>query len=400
MREAARPAAGARAVLAVFGVALSCFVAFGAVLPILPRYVHGPLGSGDVAVGIVVGAFAITAIVARPWAGRETDRRGRRDVLAGGAAVAGLGGALLFLPLDVPGLVFARLVVGIGEGIVFTAASAWVVDLAPPDRRGRLIGLFGLSVWGGMSAGPVIGEALHSVGGYDAVWAFAVLAPLTGAALALSRPRDAPAAAPQPAPDEPAARGRADALLAREAVGPGIALALVNAGYATMAGFVVLHLEEQNTGHGVLAFTAFATSVVATRLLLGSIPDIIGPRRAAVIATIAEGVGLAIVGLAGVWPVAVAGALIMGFGFSMLYPALALFVVDRVDERRRGSALGTFTAFFDIGFGLGGPIAGAVAALGGYPLAFWVAAGLAFGAAAISARLTEPVRARAGAAAR
>ena len=41
----------------------------------------------------------------------------------------------------------------------------------------------------------------------------------------------------------------------------------------------------------------------------------------------------------------------MGLAFALLYPSLSLVVVNSVPESRRGSALGTFTAFFDIGFG-------------------------------------------------
>ena len=65
---------------------------------------------------------------------------------------------------------------------------------------------------------------------------------------------------------------------------------------------------------------------------------------------------------------------VFGVGFSLLYPSLALLVVDGVEESRRGAALGTFTAFFDIGVGLGAPFAGAVAAVAGFPAAFVAAA--------------------------
>ena len=57
---------------------------------------------------------------------------------------------------------------GAGEGTVFTAGSAWIVDLAPPARRGRVIGLYGLAVWAGLSIGPLIGELLLHAGGYTA----------------------------------------------------------------------------------------------------------------------------------------------------------------------------------------------------------------------------------------
>ena len=57
----------------------------------------------------------------------------------------------------------------------------------------------------------------------------------------------------------------------------------------------------------------------------------------------------------------------MGAAFSLLFPSLALAVVNRVPEDRRGVAMGTFTAFFDLGVGLGAPAAGLAAAIGGYP---------------------------------
>jgi len=59
-------------------------------------------------------------------------------------------------------------------------------------------------------------------------------------------------------------------------------------------------------------------------------------------------------------------------------------VVGDVGEDRRGSALGAFTAFFDIGVGLGAPIAGATAALAGYPAVFILAAAAALGTAALA----------------
>ena len=67
----------------------------------------------------------------------------------------------------------------------------------------------------------------------------------------------------------------------------------------------------------------------------------------------------------------------MGAAFSLLYPSLSLIVVDRVPETRRGAALGTFTAFFDAGVGLGAPLAGVAAALTGYEGAFLLAAAIA-----------------------
>src|SRR5207249_6839279 len=138
--------------------------------------------------GIVVGAFALTAVVCRPLAGRQADTRGRRAVLVAGCAAMALGGALYLLASSVAGLVAARLVVGAGEGAVYTAGATWAVDLAPEDRRGLALGLFGLAVWGGLSLGPLAGELLRSGGGYDAVWILTAALPLAGALLAARLP--------------------------------------------------------------------------------------------------------------------------------------------------------------------------------------------------------------------
>jgi MFS family permease len=170
---------------------------------------------------------------------------------------------------------------------------------------------------------------------------------------------------------------------------PGVALALANVGYGTMAGFVVLHLDDAGVGGGATAFTAFAAAVVLARLLAGRLPDVLGPRTTAIAAGAAETAGLGLLALAPSFPVALAGAIVMGCGFSLLFPSLALIAVSRVGGERRGAALGAFTAFFDAGVGLGAPLAGAVAALAGYPAAFWLAAGAALAGTVVAAGMDE-----------
>jgi len=66
------------------------FMALGALLPTLPRFVEEDLGGGSVAVGVVVGSFAFAAAILRPFAGRLGDLRGRRILIIGGSAVVGL----------------------------------------------------------------------------------------------------------------------------------------------------------------------------------------------------------------------------------------------------------------------------------------------------------------------
>ena len=371
-RNLARRRPNVAAFAGVFSATLLCFVAVGAVLPVLPRYVAGPLDGSDVEVGIVAGAFAFTAIIGRPIGGRLADRRGRRLVVLCGLLLSAVAGVLYLVSSSVAGIVLARLVLGWGDGWVFTAGLAWTVDLAPSDRRGQAIAMYGLGVWGGLAIGPVIGEVLYSLGGFDAVWVFAAASPACGALVARLVPDRRALAVPHERPP----------LLPRAALKPGAALFLANVGYATLAGFVVLHVSPG----GAAVFTAFAVTVVLARLALARLPDRVGARTTATAAGIAQAIGLALVALAGGLPLAIAGALVMGAGFSLSFPALALLVVEEVDEEQRGAAMGGFSAFFDLGVGIGAPLAGAISAVAGYGAAFGVAAVFAaVGAIVVSA---------------
>jgi MFS family permease len=358
---------------ALFVATFCGLVAVGAVLPVLPRYVHGPIGAGDIAVGVVIGSYAISGLLLRPVAGRLADRWGRRPTAVLGCLLVAAGGLLIFPHLGLAGLIGARLVLGVGEGCLYTSTAAWIVDMAPVARRGRVLGLFGLAVWGGLSVGPLAGQLLFQAAGYTAVWTFAAVMPVIGALVA----------ALTTDPFRPHRHAQPHPLIAPEAVRPGAAVALASVGYATIAAFIVLLLESRGVGHGATVFAAFAASIVVSRLLAGGLPDRFGPAPVAIGATLIEGAGLLAIAVSGSLPVALVGGMAMGAAFSLINPALMLIAVGRVSEAARGAAMGTFTAFFDLGVGLGAPLAGVAAALTAYEGAFLLAAAAALGSATI-----------------
>ena len=382
----ANPATGHRPGLnfaGVFAVTFCGLVGVGSVLPILPRYIHGPIGAGDVAVGVVIGAYAVTGLLLRPVAGRFADTRGRKPTVLVGAMLVALS-ALLYLPaLGIAGLIVARLILGAGEGAVYTAGSAWIVDLAPEERRGRVLGLYGLAVWGGLSVGPLLGEVLLSAGGYDLVWIVAAALPVLGALIALAASD----------PFVPLPHAEPHPLIAPEAVGPGFAVGLASFGYAAVATFIVLHLESRGVGHGATVFAAFAAMIVLTRLVFGDLPDRMGAAPVAIAATIGEACGLLLIAVAHSLPVALVGGVAMGAAFALLNPSLMLIALGRVSQQARGAAMGTYTAFFDAGVGLGAPIAGVVAALTSYEGAFIFAAAVCLASALLTFVRLHPARA-------
>ena len=67
--------------------AFAYFIALGALIPTVPRFVQDELGGGGIQVGVGVGSLAVTAALLRPLAGRIGDTHGRRVLAVSGAAV-------------------------------------------------------------------------------------------------------------------------------------------------------------------------------------------------------------------------------------------------------------------------------------------------------------------------
>lgn len=332
------------------------FLAIGAVIPVLPRYITGPLGGGDVAVGVVIGAVQLAGFIARPLIGSLVDRYGTRPIVMCGLACSALAGLVYPLASSPATLIPGRLILGVGEAAVFTAGVVWALALAPAERRGQMIGLFGLSVWSGLTIGPPVGDWIRINLGYDAVWFLASLLPAIGLLVAsrLAGPPVAPAGSGSRNP------------IAREALRPGVGLALAGAASAAMIAFLVLLADARSIDHGTVAVAAYAASTALTRIFAGRLPDAIGPRRAFVLASLLGMTGqLVIFASYGLVPLSV-GAALFGSCWALLYPSLAMLVIDASSDDRRGRAMATYSAFWDLGFGIGAPIMGVIASQLGY----------------------------------
>lgn len=64
------------------------------------------------------------------------------------------------------------------------------------------------------------------------------------------------------------------------------------------------------------------------------------------------------------------GAALTGFGYSLVFPALGVEAVERVPVENRGTALSVYTVFADVSFFMVGPVAGAAIGAFGYASVF------------------------------
>ncbi|MET3415133.1 MFS transporter [Methylobacterium sp. 1030] len=350
----------------------ACFLGYAAIgmtIQVMPAYAHERLGAGAVTAGMAVTVGSLATMIARPVAGRLADQHGGRGVVMAGAILGLAGGLGHLLATTLPALVLARLVLGAGEGALFTASIGWVLDQADPMRRGEIAGHFGLSMWTGLAAGPVLGAALLTIGTYRSVWIAASLFP----ALAFALIARTPPMKARPVADP----GIRRALLPRAAWRPGAANVFASVGYGVVAAFLVprfaaLHLAGQD-----FALAAFGIAFMTTRFLGSPAVDHFGARRVLVVAFCVEAAGLAGLALARTAAPAFACTALTGAGLAMLYPCLASLVTQAAHPRERGAALGAVTSAWDLGLAVGGPLGGVIAGTSeAAPFAFGAGAAL------------------------
>lgn len=364
----------------VLAAAVCCYGALGAVLSILPRYVPGRLHGGATAVGLAVGAPALTGLLARPLGGRLADRFGPRAPLVAGAAIMAAGALPAALVSALAALVVSRLAVGAGEGLMMGSAVLWLLRLAGPQRRGRALGHIGLANYAGLALGPLLADALGGAAAAPSVMWLAAALPLAGAAAGAAAPGGTVAA---PAHHPPPERGSTRELIALTAPA-GVGLLLVNVGYVAVLSFGSELARARGTGLQPFVVPVFAAGVVVSRTLGGGVPDRLGGRRTVLVFAGAEAIGLFLYATAGVPGLALGGLVALAVGQSLAVPGLGLVALARVPAGRQGAAAGLFFAWFDAGVGLGGPAVGAVASAAG-PEGALIAAGVAVAGAAVMA---------------
>ena len=353
------------------------FLGIGAVLPGLAPHIRHDLGGSDRTVGFVIGIFSFVALASRFFSGPLADRRGRKLAFLTGLVSCAFAGGAYLLPLGISGAYLGRILQGFGEACLYTGAAAWVVEIGGIHRSAQALGYLSSGIWGGISAGPVVG---HWLGSFQRAAILQVTAALLAFALLSRIPEEY-------VPQTSRVRGP---WVPRYLIMPGISIGLVNVHYPVITGFLILHLAQHGNS-GPAAFSAYAGVILLSRFFLGGLPDRVHPSK-----TYYGGIAIMAVGLvalaAGPPPAfAIAATAVLGFGFSFPWASIAATVLKEAPENERGSAVGVLSAFYDLFVGISSFGAGLVASRFGYAAAFAMAAA-ALGGAAIAGRFVFQAR--------
>lgn len=161
----------------IFITVMLDMLTFGMIGPVLPKLIAGFVGGNMSHAGFVIGAFAtvwaLMQFFASPLLGMLSDRVGRRPVILISNAASAVDYVIMAVAPNLGWLFAGRVLSGIATANM-TAASAYVADVTPPERRAKAFGVLGSAFGVGFILGPAVGGLVGNVNPRLTFWAAAL----------------------------------------------------------------------------------------------------------------------------------------------------------------------------------------------------------------------------------
>ena len=376
-----------RKLVYLFLAGLLFWISITLLLPTLPIYIQD-VGGTTKQVGIVMGCFAIGLLASRTWLGKLADRRSRKIVILIGSLVAALAPVLYVSASSVSSLALIRAFHGISIAAFTIGYSALVVDLAPIEHRGTLIGHMNLAVPIGMSIGPALGGFLQANGkeylpqgtGYEVLFAVSALCGIS--AFLFSSQIGAtvlPGAGAGRTDSDRLARSFRQFVGDRALLIPTVVLLLIGLVFGTLVAFLPLFIKDLGLEFNIgLFYTVVAMTSFSVRLFVGRASDRYGRGLFISAALVCYVISMLLLTVAQTPLLFILAAIAEGAGAGVLIPLTLALISDRSYANERGKVFAFCMGGFDVGIALGGPTFGLLSGiLGGYQGIFALAAVLA-----------------------
>ncbi|OKP95164.1 MFS transporter [Paenibacillus sp. P46E] len=361
-----------RSYLLVMAANFAVLTAISMLMSTLPLYAKDIGGSNAVS-GLVVGIYAFSSLLCRPFIGVLLDAKGRRGVLLAGGSIL----LVVFLSYHLAASITALLVIRVLQGAGFsahsTSAGTIIADVVPRSRLTEGIGYYGITVTLPTAFGPTLGLYLIKEYGYGVLFNSASTITAIGLLLAMFINYENSGTR---ASDRAAIR-KDNVFFERSALLPGLVMFCITLGLGGIITFLPQFAAERGIDGIGSYFTVYACALLASRLFSGRLAD-----RAGLAWVVYPGVGLltvsyVILAYAPTLSVSLLSAVMFGLGFGSVQPAMNAVVIRGVQPERKGAASAVFNAAMDSGMGIGSMVWGVMSQYLGFTSVYLACAGCA-----------------------
>ncbi len=146
----------------LFFAIFSSMLGAGLVVPLLPSYAHS-LGATGLQIGLIFAAFSLSRTLFLPYFGHLSDLKGRKPFITLGLLAYCMASVAYMFSNDVSSLILIRSFQGITAAMILPVAQAYAGELAPKGKEGLVMGVINVSLYGGLSVGPIIGGIMKDL---------------------------------------------------------------------------------------------------------------------------------------------------------------------------------------------------------------------------------------------
>jgi predicted MFS family arabinose efflux permease len=335
---------------------------FFALMPTIPIYLSRQ-GIREAEIGVLVGVFIVASLVIKPFVGRALLRIPERKFLIAGSLVTAT--CCICYPVAPPffPLFILRTIQGIGFAFFVTAAFTLVFNMTPSAHHGEAISYFYVASNVATALAPAVGMFL--INQFDFTVLFLGCAALSLFSLSLSLRLGKGQGIPT---DSPPSRNQS--FVNREALPLGIMGLISNNIWGAMNAFLPLFAVSHGVTNPGIIFTVFAAVLMLGRGFGGKILDNYSKDKIVTPCLVAQIVAMTTLVFSTTFSMFLVVAVIWGMANAFLYPVMMASAIERAGGAR-GPAIATYTAFTDLGTGMGAVFMGVVIEWTSYPTMFF-----------------------------